>query len=386
MTKKQKTTMKHTLIYVCFALMFLSCGDRTQKQDVAVLDEQNIIVLDDAIANPIDMDINEVAADIDYIQLETTDEILISTISKIQIRDGKIYVLDDEAPALLVFDMSGKFIRKIGNRGQGPGEYVGPLDMALCDSVILAMDQGQARMILYDTLGGVMAEKYIANNPPKIAFLKGMPAYEQNYPDFAYNDNYRISTYDRKLQTVTHFLKSKLSMDENSAEGVYGHTRSFFANVDDTLTFWEAREDIVYKIIDENTIVKRYKFEYENKAKFEDGMGNMENGEIDRMLETPNHIFFTGGREKQYWRLIHFKKTGKSVALKHELKNPSGIDFFPEDVTEDGRLYNSFSVYSYKTKLGYSKTSLEHLDPKLRSLVETCDFDDNPCIMLVTLK
>lgn len=56
--------------------------------------------------------------------LETKEECLIGEIIELQVFDGHIYVLDIRAAkSLLVFDMTGRFIRKIGSLGQGPGEY-----------------------------------------------------------------------------------------------------------------------------------------------------------------------------------------------------------------------------------------------------------------------
>jgi hypothetical protein len=56
--------------------------------------------------------------------LETKDDCLIGIVTEIQVFDGYIYVLDKlKAKALFVFDMDGRFIRKIGKLGRGPGEY-----------------------------------------------------------------------------------------------------------------------------------------------------------------------------------------------------------------------------------------------------------------------
>lgn len=61
-----------------------------------------------------------------FIPLETNDSCLFSEIREIEIVDNKIYIIDNKRSGLLVFDISGKFITKIGNLGNGPGEYVTP--------------------------------------------------------------------------------------------------------------------------------------------------------------------------------------------------------------------------------------------------------------------
>lgn len=64
--------------------------------------------------------------------LETNEDCLIGFIDEIQVFDKHIYILDsNKSKSLLVFDMEGKFIRKIGGIGNAPGEYIGPSDFTL---------------------------------------------------------------------------------------------------------------------------------------------------------------------------------------------------------------------------------------------------------------
>ncbi len=373
--------MKHISIYSLFVLAMYACGHTHAP---------NEIVLDYFATTIKEINVSDIASHIDYIQLETTQASLISNIDKIQTKDGKMYILDIRSSSLLVFDLSGKFIRKIGNKGNGPGEYVMITDFALRDSVILAMDAMQMKMMLYDSLGRLIAEKHLPNNPPRVAFYKDIPACEYNFPDFAYNDGFRISIYDRSLNPATNLLKSSYAIGETAARNINAtHFRSFFAKVNDTLTFWESRDDIVYKIIDDNNIVEKYKIQYSNKAKFEEGVVEIREkrrNQMDRMMETHNYIFFTGSYDNDYCRLVYSKKNREGVNVGEGFKTNGGPDFFPYGVTEDNKAYQSFSVYAYKTELEEKNISTDKLDPKLQSLVRTCNFDDNPCVMLVTLK
>jgi len=367
------------ITYSVLILSVLSCGQSTRNAQE--------IVLDPFISNVKEISISEIASQIDYIQLETTPESFISYIYKIQTKDDKIFILDIRNPSILIFDMSGKFIRRIGRVGNGPGEYIEPHDFALSDSVVLIWDPMQWKTILYDSLGRLITEKRLKNCPVRVAFYKGMPACEYNFPDFSRNNGFRISIYDRGLNLVTNILKSNYS-DEVLA-GIYGsHSRSFFANVNDTLTFWESREDIVYKIVDEYKVVEKYRLRYKNQAKLEDGVLNLKKGsnEMDTMRETENYIFLTGIYRDEYCRLLYSKKTGTGFNVGEGFKNNEGPDFFPEGVTEDNKAYQVFSVYAYKAELEEKNISPDKLDPKLQSLLRTCNFNDNPCIMLVTLK
>ena len=56
--------------------------------------------------------------------LETNKDCLIGNITELKIFDGYVYILDAQsAKSLFVFDLDGRFIRKIGSLGNGPGEY-----------------------------------------------------------------------------------------------------------------------------------------------------------------------------------------------------------------------------------------------------------------------
>lgn len=57
------------------------------------------------------------------IALETTDESLLGTVDKVMEFGDELYVLDKMRKGVLVFNNEGKFLRRIGRMGQGPGEY-----------------------------------------------------------------------------------------------------------------------------------------------------------------------------------------------------------------------------------------------------------------------
>jgi hypothetical protein len=86
------------------------------------------------------------------IPLETVDESLIGYIDNIQIFDKKIFILDKNyVKGVLVFDINGKFIRKIGNIGQGPGEYIDLTDFTIdkVNRIIYLLDFNTC-VLIYD--------------------------------------------------------------------------------------------------------------------------------------------------------------------------------------------------------------------------------------------
>jgi hypothetical protein len=60
---------------------------------------------------------------LEYVTLETTDDVLIKELTRVKYFDNKIFILDKTIQSLFAFDMDGKLIWKIHNFGEGPREY-----------------------------------------------------------------------------------------------------------------------------------------------------------------------------------------------------------------------------------------------------------------------
>ena len=73
-----------------------------------------------------DMSLSDFFPNVTYVPLETSDKSLLGYVTKLEIWDNRIYVLDQLiSRALFVFDLkTGRFLYKIDRKGNGPGEYV----------------------------------------------------------------------------------------------------------------------------------------------------------------------------------------------------------------------------------------------------------------------
>lgn len=81
--------------------------------------------------------------DISYIKLETNSDCLIGNVHQILCSKDYIFIMDVfVANAVYCFDKQGRFIRRIGKIGQGPGEYTQIFKMCLTND--------QKQIVLYD--------------------------------------------------------------------------------------------------------------------------------------------------------------------------------------------------------------------------------------------
>jgi hypothetical protein len=64
--------------------------------------------------------------------------------------DGRIYVFDRQVPALREYDPAGKYVRTLGRKGKGPGEYEQPNGLAIHrDGRVVLWDGTTARVNVY---------------------------------------------------------------------------------------------------------------------------------------------------------------------------------------------------------------------------------------------
>jgi hypothetical protein len=74
---------------------------------------------------------------------------------------GRIYVADRQAGQISVFGPGGRFVRRIGRRGRGPGELRWPAGLALTPDGgrLLVVDYGNARWSVFDTSGALLSDR-----------------------------------------------------------------------------------------------------------------------------------------------------------------------------------------------------------------------------------
>ncbi len=110
-----------------------------------------------------DFKIKDIINDIEYIQLENNETSMFVSIDKLIINDDRIYLLDiGGSPKLLVFDISGKFLHKIGRQGIGPGEYASSAPNFCIDkqsNEVLLFDRAKKTILFYDSNGDYLKSK-----------------------------------------------------------------------------------------------------------------------------------------------------------------------------------------------------------------------------------
>ena len=110
------------LLFLLCTISFTSCKEERKYLSV------NIIPVSSEVGNYSLLNLSDFVSDIDYIPLETSDDALIANIHDIVYENEKIIIWDYLKPSFpekcLLFDKNGGWITNLGNKGQGPNEYI----------------------------------------------------------------------------------------------------------------------------------------------------------------------------------------------------------------------------------------------------------------------
>ena len=139
------------LSLLAFILMTSCEGEKSTRQG-----KMAIIDVETAFQNPQELLLADLGEKQTYVPLETLDESLVklNSQSKMIVTDQYFFIGDGQSP-ILCFDRStGKFLRNIGNIGQGPGEYSNSTNMEVdAEAKLIYIRNGGSSYLCYDFEG-----------------------------------------------------------------------------------------------------------------------------------------------------------------------------------------------------------------------------------------
>jgi hypothetical protein len=152
--------MKKILLITAICCLYISCN---RDNKIIEYEKATYFIDLDSVKRENIIRTSDIFKKINVIILEDHDYAIISDITAMQIFDGKIYILDAwKVGKLFVYDRAtGKYLKEIGSRGEGPEEYLGIAGFCI-DTIrkeIFLLDPAKNKIHNYDIETG----KYIAN-------------------------------------------------------------------------------------------------------------------------------------------------------------------------------------------------------------------------------
>ena len=344
------------ILSVMLLLVLFGCGKTTDKTNKFAL------VLKPDLREK-EISYKKLFSGCEIIEIETNVECLLSNIDKMICKGDSIYIFDMHLSNLYLFSSDGKFLNKIGERGQGPEEYIQCYDFSLYpNSDIVSMLSPYGEIINYHNNGKYSDRKKLPDKP--------------NYFACSWINSKEIALWSAMDMsepglTVYDVDAEKIVCEDWYNDRMLDMTRlnPFFQN-DQNLFFAAPMSFSVYEFKDKS-FEKVYEWDLNNRFISEGYIQminriNNQSEKNDRLIsdmETGELIcpFFNGENERYYYisllrgigekasaiNILYEKSSGKSLTFQ---KLSEGISIYPLFMNEDYLLclipYNEVNTYN----------------------------------------
>jgi len=400
---------KFYLILTCVALC--ACGGGNKQQASAT--DENVAEEKSAVQYPIhipfeegmeverEVKLSEIADSVTYIRLETTDNGLVKYFKASLMRRTSKYYIFGEMQNVIQFTRNGKFVRNIGRRGQGPGEYNYIRQVDVDEKTGKVYIYSNRRIHVYDLETGKYLQTIKPGHPETLSILMQNDSTIIGYVDNSYGQQ-KTKAYISNLngEILHEYTRHDLFEVKGGAYMVGGPQDFFLSQYKGMINLKEYENDTVYTITPEG-LQKRYiidtgKYGIKQEHTFAALHGN--EAAYNRLaaeylryavLETENYLFLPyanwAGSEKNSPKMAMYdKRTGecyrvKDDFIKDDLSNGMYV-YYPHCAFDEHTLVLSFLAGQIYHEAEKNPELLNH--PQLKGLKE----DDNPVLMIVHLK
>jgi hypothetical protein len=304
--------MKKIIILLVLIVVIVSCS--TKKK---TLSDECITSLKPEPNEP--QLLSSMIKSVRFIPLETTEQSLIGRLlMKIKKINNKYYVSFD-FKELLEFDENGKFIKKIGRIGGGPGEYVELDDFDVFENGNIIIE-GVQKLIFYDKDG-----KY--QHTVELEFMPGNMKLVQNNRILIFGSGTEYGIHEVDLSGK--IIKKELKM--NLATKNYKLIHFVNYGQDKTITqIGNSNEFIFYdfngknfsytKLLCDDGILNSVSDEklWQTTSDFKDVYKNIQDKAIFRVAGTNSHLFFWYGHDNDIKSQVLNIETGN---IEHVISN-----------------------------------------------------------------
>ncbi len=390
-----------TLLSVC-AIVITSCSETKSDKDIRVIDVAGVVGKGRV------MDLSEIAKEIRYVPLETTDSSLVGNMYHFLYEAGHIYVRDNEK-SIKIFDSTGKYVRTINRCGRGPEEYLNIIDFQVIPK--------NGNITIIPLMSGILYEYDMHGNCISITKMPDLKDY-LTIGSIKMADNlYLASVF--KLDSVSEYsvimydslsnIKMKVPNPElqlnraNIRFVINAPVLTKFGN-NIRITYADLQLDTIFSIDAGMKLEKPFIFNYGEFKKPEGNGSDITDdskiiNQIWKMIETEDYLFlgfnFRGlateplGKGRKHVLALFDKNSGELTLLNQPVKGKIGLRdnlengpvFRPIEATSGNQL---LSVYSATYFLDFVKNN--KCSGKIIKIAQKLSENDNPIVAIVNLK
>ncbi len=321
----------------------------------------------------------------DIVPLETSSELLISEISKIEYRNGLYYVADEVSQAVFIFDGKGEYKSTVGKRGGGPGEYITLGSFTLQGDDVLIQAKFQGKVLVYDQDGRYKSTIDVKEIPHLQFEAVGRSLF------FVTEGSYHLTSMDADRKTIHHHLpianKAYSDWGLNSYIDAFGDTAFLILPRDNTI--YEVTATGVTPIIKVHFSERTPPLEFLNRDGGEVLVDNLEKGYIlgmNRVVCSENFLFLTYSDKRMSKQMLFDRRNSDYRICDWMVLRDLG-DLYVNDnysTTTQGDFVFAQEAIMYKTAWEriYSNMTFKNVAvrEKMEALYHALTHDSNPVI------
>lgn len=291
------------------------------------------------------------AKSVKYIPLETNDSVLIRFISHISLIDDKLLIQYQDRCSL--FDLSGKYIRDIARKGEGPDEYISADELLSDKNGIRIVSQNKIKS--YNWQGKCTGIQTIPNVGMRdILSLKGTDVMLGHIPNISGSEKNRIHFF--RDTTILHTLPYTKSFPKGEIAFVfYDECRAIKMN-DGICAFKEIFNDTLFTVSKDYKLTPaiyfdlgKYKVAEDARYTLNDPRKSIFDNKLNLSVvgESGHTLYMYTYMNKQEICLYYDKKEGKAHSAlpaypPHTYAIPDGKIFIPRTISNDGKYLISY--------------------------------------------
>jgi hypothetical protein len=357
--------------------------------------------------------LSQIASKVEYIQLETNTDCLLGPFAKYYFADSLIFISNRDH--ILKFSYSGKFLKRIGNSGRGPGEINSIWTMSVIpDKRMIVVHDAAMRKMTYLSFDGELIKTVTV---PDLYYVKVMNdgryiGYDQG---LSKSEQYTFCLTNESGDIISG-VKNYIPWKNPSGVAIVTSVISFapFYTYRDRYHFKALYNDTIYVIDDDKIIpsyfinLGKYKLPDEKRAErlapeqVQSFRTYGSNYYWANVFESGEIIFLTtntfGAGSTNYFAInkrdynINSSKSFDGIT-KGPIFNDldGGIFFWPVGNVSDYQVFMPVDVSRLKKFIESEKSvkipiKYPEKQKELKESVSNMDISNNPIIMIVTLK
>lgn len=406
---------KRKLILLLF--IAIGCTNRENKAVPEELFDRNkffVVNYEEILKQTSNVKLSDLTDSIEYVRLETSDSCLLHNNAEYFFTDKYIFI--DNVRQILMFDRSGKFIRKIGKQGRGPGEidlirYLSVIDQ----EELLVVQTNTTRRLYYFSYNGDFVESAVV---PDVLNIKVLQDGRQVFFDFcAWGfEDYTFALRNNEGDTIS-VVRNHFKWENKSGytTTVGYHLFVPFYEYGGIISIKSMYNDTVYNIRGDKILPEyllnlgTYELPEEHRPEvsgstYDDFRDNATNKRFAVSFEAAEKLFISSqpyvnnDDDAIQWNMIYDRRSGKGNLVVDLEGNPGmitndidgGMDFWPVKSVNDSTLFMQMRPIDIVEEENLEKFQAKvAIDPAKKmqflKMIEGIAEDDNPVLMIIRI-